>query len=434
MANLFAVPAPVVGLMGRRPQSGRSILDMINPMQADALDEQMFAAAPNGYVESPQGMYFPADQAAQAQAMQQMQPGPQAPAQRQRVSALNVLGRAFAPNITGALDSERARLQAEADRPGQLSMSQENERIARALGPQALLAMRLAPKETGDSLSYGLRPQVIGQGGIQSVAATGQRVSAPKDFTAGTGVYRSDPLSAGLQQLGEIGPTYTEQNAAERNRIDAIGAGQSTVDSRYRIDAEGNVVFEAPDVTSLGAGDTRYVNGVATAIGAPKERPVPDAVRRDNEKDETAIGDRQATIDRVTNAIGLIDNGMINLDPVSRASAWARNRSGNSSPESRAQAELKRTVETLRNNILNDATGPQTDGDSLRALNQILDGWGDEKVVRDGLSTFVGLQNRKNEIQRGIMERRLSSYGDPAASYGSGQRNIPPPPPGFVLD
>lgn len=419
MANLFAVPAPVVGLMGRRPQSGRSILDMINPMQADALDEQMFAAAPNGYVESPQGMYFPADQAAQAQAMQQMQPGPQAPAQRQRVSALSVLGRAFAPNITGALDTERARLQAEADRPGQLAVSQENERIARALGPQALLALRTSPEKLGESLGYGYRPQVIGQGGIQSVAATGQRVSAPKDFTAGTGVYRSDPLSPGLQQLGEIGPTYAEQNAAERNRIDAIGAGQNTV-GRYRIDAQGNPIFEAPSEFTLGDGQERYVGGQQVATNAKAgDDPAKAAARR--QAALTTIGNAKSAVADAMGQVGVLSTGV--LSGLIPGNQW--------------RADLERTADTIEANLsfaelqkMREAspTGGALGGIAIRELELL-------GSTVASLKTSQSPEQYKRNLEK--INTHLSNWeaAVTAAQAESGfSGSAPPPPPGFVLD
>lgn len=335
--------------------------------------------------------------------------------QRGRVNPLNVLGRVLAPRTFEALDTERTRLQAEAMRP------QNNARINAVLSRiedprEAALFLGLGGEDWQKNVGQQYAPQIGSPGSVQFIA--GRAVAgAPQQYDSGNDRRSFNPATGVDSYVGTRGPTYAESNAAERNRIDAIGAGQNTV-GRYRIDANGSVVFESPDDFTLNQGDTRYSNGQQVAQADRAPRPVPDAVRRDNERDEQQISDRASTIARIDNAIGLIDQGMINLDPASRASAWIRNNTGNSSPQSAAQAELRRTVETLRNQILNDATGPQTDGDSLRALNQVLSGWGDEAVVRAGLSAYRDIQARKTATQQAIMNNRMAQYGDTSAGYG----------------
>ena len=215
MVNSLLAPSSIIGLMGAMPRRQNSLLPF--QVQADPLDELMAQRAPNGYVETPQGMYFAADQIATPVQ-------PQAPAQRGRVNPLNVLFRGLAPNLSGALDAERARLQAEADRPNALVIAQENERIARALGPQALLAYRTSPEKFGESLGYGYRPQVIGQGGIQSVAATGQRIAAPTFDQFGNEYRLNDPLTGTSEVIGTRGPSYAEQAQIARIQQDAAQA------------------------------------------------------------------------------------------------------------------------------------------------------------------------------------------------------------------
>ena len=413
MANALAVPSAVLGLMGRRPQTGRSLLDFINPMQADAMDEQMFAAAPNGYVESPQGMYFPADANAQAAARQQV--APQTP-QRERVSGWRVLDRVLGgETISGGLDAERARLEAEAMRPQMKAQAQENERIARALGPQALLALRTSPEKLGESLGYGYRPQVIGQGGIQSVAATRQQVSAPKDFVAGTGVYRSDPLSPGLQQLGEIGPSYAEMNAAERNRIDALGAGQSTV-GRYRLGPDGQPIFEAPSEFTLGSDQRRYIDGQEVAAN-PKDASDPNAYMRTEQSLASIANTRRAITDAA--------------DQVSwRSTGWASGLPFNA----QQKADLQATADTIEANLsftalqqMRDAskTGGALGGIAIRELELLG-------------STIASLKTSQSPEQfrrsLGVIDGALDRWEKALRSQPGSQGSAPPPPAGFVLD
>lgn len=411
MANLFAVPAPVVGLMGRRPQSGRSILDMINPMQADALDEQMFAAAPNGYVESPQGMYFPADQAAQAQAMQQMQPGPQAPAQRQRVSALNVLGRAFAPNITGALDTERARLQAEADRPGQLAMSQENERIARALGPQALLALRTNAPELGKGLSGLYSPTTTAAGGVSTVFGTGQQVEAPRVLEFGNDLVQAGPIS-GTRTLATRGPSYAEQAQMSKAERDAANDA-----ARLELDYQ-----------RLGQDQSQFDQRLNFDQTRQEERPLSAADRKAIDEADINITRLSSSVNRARQIQQQIQNGELNLGPVTNLVSGVRNATGQSNANSLNYDALQAWAKAARNAALSANTGVQTDRDAIRELDTILSGTRDEARVTAALQRYIDLNSATAEaIQRGV-ERRTAGRGQ--ASPGS----APPPPPGFVLD
>lgn len=223
MANSFLVPA-AIGLMGNRQRQGQSLLGLLGgaaPIpQADQFDEMMFARAPNGYQES----------AASTQAAPQYFAAggsdPAVAAQRARVNPLNVLFRGLTPNLSGALDTERARLQAEADRPRMQQIAAENESIARALGPQALLAFRTSPDKLGESLGYGYRPQVIGQGGVQSVAATGQRIGAPQFDEFGNEYRLNDPISGTSTVIAERGPSYAEQAQFARIEEDRRQADQ----------------------------------------------------------------------------------------------------------------------------------------------------------------------------------------------------------------
>lgn len=423
MANLFSMPSAAIGLMGRNPEQQRQFLALLSqqaqqPEMADALDEQMFAAAPNGYVESPQGMYFPADAGAQMQARQEMQSGPQAPAQRGRVSALNVLGRAFAPNITGALDQERARLQMEADRPQALAASQENERIARALGPQALLAFRSAPKELGESLGYQYRPTTTGAGGISSVFGTGQQVEAPRVLEFGNDLVQAGPLS-GVRTLGTRGPSYAEQAQIGRIEQDAAQA-----QARLGLDYE-----------KLGQDQAQFQERLGFDRSRQEARPLSAQQSRQLEGYLQEI----ETASSINNELGRFDqmlqSGELNLGPVANIQSQALNRLGISSPNSTNFAEFRSTLERLRNDSLRLNSGVQTEGDAQRAWNELISNINDENVVRRQIKRISDLNERAIKFKEGRV-RALESgqYIGGGSGGGAAGAQTPPPPTGFVLD
>lgn len=198
----------------------------------------------------------------------------QRPAQpkRERVSGWRVFDRVLGgQTVSDALDTERARLTAEAARPSLEAQRARLAEIARGMGPTAEAAFALNPDQFGKSLAEQFAPQVIASGGVQSVAGTGQRIGAPVLREFGDTLQQYDPTTGALSEVASRGPTIAEQNVAERNRIDAIGAGQNTV-GRYRIDADGNTVFEAPQEFTLSQGQTRFADGAPVAAVAPTER------------------------------------------------------------------------------------------------------------------------------------------------------------------
>lgn len=410
MASLFQVPQPSLGLMGRQRSTrnrmppgmagmgGMTLEDILlnvpqspQPPPADAIDEAMMARRAE-------------DERLAAAASAPSRP-------RERVGFGSVLGRVLAPATFEAIDAERARLQAMADQPRAQAIAMENERIARAMGPQALLALRLNGEQLGAQVSEGFGTDVVAAG--SGLFSGGRRVGEQSTF-AESGDQVLERNSQGVRPVytREM-PSITERTAIDRNAID-----------RERLDLDSRTAgYE------LSPGQSRFGldnQPVASVAPAPRERVIPDAVRRDNEKDQAAIDAREAVTARLENSIAMIDNNLINLDPASRASAWVRNSTGNSSDQSRAQAELRRTVEAVRNGILNDATGPQTDGDSLRALNQILQGWGDERVVREGLAAYVAIQRGKTDSQRRIMEGRMAGFGGAGAATAERPRAVNP--------
>lgn len=409
MANSLLAPSAIIGLMGSGPRRQNSLLPF--PVQADELDELMFRRAPNGYVETPQGTYFAAEQ--QAAPVQ-----PQSPAQRGRVNPLNVLFRGLAPNLSGALDTERALLQAEADRPQRLAMMQENERIARALGPQALLAFRSNPEALGESLGYQYRPQVVANGAIQSTPGMGQILENRDEIQWG-----DDLVSVGrdgVQALGTRAPTYAERNVAERNRIDAIGAGQRTV-GRYVIDADGRTVFEAPDDFTLGSDQRRYENGALVA-----ENPKPNAANDPAIRDQR-IQALEGTAGNIGIALGRSRELARNAGTWNQYNPLAR----------QARVDLENNLNTIKANLtfdkLNELKSASPTGASgLGALSN------QEGILLASTVAALSVDMSPQELERSfrIIDSLVAKMNQSAqALRGSGQSgNAPPPPPGFVLD
>jgi len=394
MANALIAPSAIIGLMGagrRRP----SLLPFFGaPDQADAADEAMFAANPNGTARN---------QALAMALAQQQSPasGPQAPAQRERVSALNVLFRGLAPNLSGALDTERTRLQTEADRPAALAIAQENERIARALGPQALLALRTNGEALGEGLAAQYKPTTTAAGGVSTIFGTGQQIEAPRVLEFGNDLVQTGPIS-GTRTLATRGPSY-----AEEAQIARIEADQRQADARLNLDERRLEQDQGQFDARLGYDQSRQEARPLTRF---QEKQVEEYYG-----DIDAIGSTNSEIDRIDN---LIESGELNLGPVTNATSQALNALGISTPNSANFAEFQSTVQKLVNDSLRLNKGVQTEGDAQRAATEILRNPRDERVVRAQLRRLRELNERALRFRQGRLSELEGGSRGGAASSG----------------
>lgn len=428
MANGFLVSSPILGLMGAASRTaGRSLLPFPQQPTADAYDELMFQRAGNGYVQAPTGEFYAAGSPQAAQVSQTM---PQAPAKRERVNPLNVLFRGLAPNLSGALDAERQRLQAEADRPQRLAIQQENERIARALGPQALLAYRSNPQELGTSLGYQYRPQTVAEGSVLAIPGMGSVMANERREVVGDRVVGLGTPDQGPRELLTVNPSYEDVTG----RINVTKPVNVAQDSRLVDPMTGQIIAEGiqrPDIQNVAPGGEALAfdaqGNVINRVGSTQVKPMSDADQKAIAEAEANLARIDTTVGRAQTILGQLQSGQLNLGPFTNTVSGLRNAAGRSTTNSLNYENLRNWAEDARNEILQSANGVQTEGDALRALNVILSGSNDERVVQQAITRYVEAKAKTRQVFERDIARRSSAYQAPASS-------VPPLPPGFVLD
>ena len=427
MAGLLAFPQFTSLMSGMTPAA----MTKPRPIMADAEDERMFAANPNGdQLNQLLGALLlgqkEAPAMAQAAAPQGPMPSPSvqpapggaiATPQRQRVSGWRVLDRVLGGSgAFDALDAERARLQAEAERPQMMARAQENEAIARALGPQALLALRTNAEKLGEGLAAQYSPQVIGAGGIQSVVGQGTRVGAPSVREFGDRIATTDPLTAATTYSAPRAPTFQENTA----RLAASTANVAQ-DGRLVDTATGRVIAEGiqrPDIQNVAPGGEALAfdaqGNIVNRVGSTQARPQSQSEIKRADELELALTSDENSIAKVRNTLSQIVDPdgpegplrpAINVSGLANLVGGIRNTVGASNANSLGIADIKTTVEALRQGILNDATGPQTEGDALRALNSVLAGINDPDVIAQGLNDYLRAKERTAGVRRQQLER-----------------------------
>jgi len=106
----------------------------------------------------------------------------------------------------------------------------------------------------------------------------------------------------------------------------------------------------------------------------------------------------------------------IELGPINNVRYLAQNAAGNSTPESRAYAQLQRSVQEATNLKTDAAKGVQTDRDVLRFANELIAAFGknDTKTTLEALSNFVSSTDKARiSAEKRIDSRRKSQGVEP---------------------
>lgn len=415
---------------GKMPGGAVFVTGQKRPPMADAMDEAMYAANPNGTPENQaEGAAL---LAAEASGLLSPAAQPQtAPAQgllaRPRVSGWRILDRVLGgETISQGLDSERSRLRTEAMRPQVEARMETLRQLATRMGPAAQIAFETNPEKFGESLAAQYAPQVIAAGGIQSIAGSGQRVGAVSTREFGDRIATTDPITGQTTYSDPRPATYDEQTKRLAASTANVAQDGRLVDTRTgEIIAEG---IQRPDIQNIAPGGTALAfdaNGnVINSVASQQQRPQSQAEMKRADELELALTADENSIARVEQALASITDpdgpgparAAVNISPIANVVGGLRNAAGVSNANSLGIADIKTTVESLRQGILNDATGPQTEGDALRALSSILAGINDPDVVAQGFNDYLTAKRRTAAVRRQQLDRIRS--GVSGASQG----------------
>lgn len=307
MANLLQVPSMTIGLMGRRPQQGDAFLQRLMQMSQEAARADAGDAYFTNPQSRPQGQGVPTLQGDQVVNV----PAPQQPGQRERVSGWRVLDRVLGgETITGGLDAERARLQAEADRPVQ------QQRIMEVLSAiedprERALFLGVGGQDWQKNVAQQYAPQVVGAGASQVVAGR-PTVEQPTFSESGDTILRR--TSTGVEPVyTRTDPSITEQIARDKLAWDQqygttnLGISQQNADTS-RMNAEttaGNAGF------ALSPNQVRYAPDGTPIAAAPNPAADPLKAAARQEAALTTINNARSAVNDALGMVGPLSTGAI---------------------------------------------------------------------------------------------------------------------------
>lgn len=143
----------------------------------------------------------------------------------------------------------------------------------------------------------------------------------------------------------------------------------------------------------------------------PQSKPLPGAALRivDDARDKIGV---TYSVNADLNAVHTqLEDGTLDLGPVSNLMSRGKNYAGMSDENSRNYASFKANMERLRNESLRLNKGVQTEGDSERAWNELFANLNDNNVVKQRLKEIIAQNARAAELQKLRADQTLTTYG-----------------------
>lgn len=168
---------------------------------------------------------------------------------------------------------------------------------------------------------------------------------------------------------------------------------------------------------------------------APAVKPLPPAALRLQNEEIDAIQTAKSINADMGALEKQLDEGKLTFGPVENILNKARNYAGASTEKSRNFASANATLEKMRNDSLRLNKGVQTEGDSVRAWNELFANVNDPGVVKQRLQEIRKINERAANLRQMQLDQIRSNYQlgpldigtiAPALGGGATEEQLPP--------
>jgi hypothetical protein len=170
--------------------------------------------------------------------------------------------------------------------------------------------------------------------------------------------------------------------------------------------------------------DTRQYAAENKPGAAGNPRPMPAAALKLQEEDMDILQTALNQEADLTELVSQIETGDLKPGLISNMESSARNYLGASTPESQNYASFSAALEKMRNDSLRLNKGVQTEGDAVRAWNELLAHKNDPEVVKKRLGEIVTLNRKAALAKQEAVNRVRENYQHPAMDF-TGMKPVP---------
>jgi hypothetical protein len=161
-------------------------------------------------------------------------------------------------------------------------------------------------------------------------------------------------------------------------------------------------------IVNPSTGDMKPVGGPKAP---PAKKPVPAAIQNAEAEDLYGVQNIAGINGSLEKIRKQIDAGSLQLGPLSNFISGAKNAMGISTRESANYASFMATLEKLRNDSLRLNKGVQTEGDAVRAWDELIKNVTDPKVVKQRIAEITRYNNTAAEYRRNVIQQRRYDNG-----------------------
>lgn len=188
-----------------------------------------------------------------------------------------------------------------------------------------------------------------------------------------------------------------------RISANASAANARTAQDRLAWDRDQPVVVNpGAQLVSRGSGEPIYT--------APK-KPLPATLQKEETGDIEAIGLAKSISQDLGAISQQIATGKLDLGLFANMASGARNWAGISDEGSRNFASFNSTLEKMRNDSLRLNKGVQTEGDAVRAWNELMTNINDPKLVMERIAEINAINERAADLRAQRIDMRRQNYG-----------------------
>lgn len=147
------------------------------------------------------------------------------------------------------------------------------------------------------------------------------------------------------------------------------------------------------------------------ANGGRKVGNLPVGLQKLEDNDIDALANVKSMNTQLGNINQQIDNGTLKLSAGGNVWNKALNYTGMSTQESANYASFQAAMEKMRNDSLRLNKGTQTEGDAVRAWNELFASANDPKVVKQRLGEIQALNAQASKVRVGMINSRRKNQG-----------------------
>lgn len=246
------------------------------------------------------------------------------------------------------------------------------------------------------------KPVVVGRSLIDP--RSGQVVATDSTWAA-------EQQAARAQKIEELNMRLEDQRLNREQQAELrreLAAQQEAM----RRDLAAQASADRRAIASQSSADRMAIARMADATRQQKNTPqLPTSALKMQQEELDALG-VASTIQADLGAIKeQIDKGQLELGPVKNLISAGRNMAGLSDENSRNYGTFKSTLEKLRNDSLRLNNGVQTEGDAIRAWNELLANINDQKLVSRRLGEIQKINERAANLRKMQIDSIRSNFG-----------------------